>query len=211
MPSGCWRSAVLGHLHKRQHAAELSLQRRLAADIRAIARLELGWTGFELDRETERIAQLLVEDRRESLLDVCRQLAEVSKSYSVTISALGERALESFAWSRPLDNLESEKTPWSTQHIPDPVYRAVTREEIIAPLLETADKAIRRWEVLLGLVASAGGFALPSYEEPPPVQELPPQYPDTTRGLHAFWMPHDLEKPPHEVETFTDPKTGKAA
>jgi hypothetical protein len=210
--------AQLSRLHKRQHAAELSLQRRLSADIRAIARLEGGkveggWIRFQLDRETERIAQLVLEDRRSEFLSVCGQLAEVSKSYAQTISRLGERALESFAWSRPLDNLVSEKTPWSTQHIPDAVYRAVTREEIIGPLLETAAKAIRRWEVLLGLVhsAAASGFQLPSYEQPTPVQELPPSYPDSTRATHAFWMPADLEKPPHEVATFTDPKTGKAA
>jgi hypothetical protein len=81
-----------------------------------------------------------------------------------------------------LDAPQGEKNEWATAHIPDPIYAHVPREEIIRPLLETATKAIKRWEVLLGLVSNATGFQLPSYEEPPPVQELPPQYEHT--GAH---------------------------
>jgi hypothetical protein len=191
--------AELERLHKRQHTAELGLQSRLTADIRAIARLEGAWTLFGLDRETDKFLALLVENRRDALWEECRKCAEASISYAATIARLGERPLESFAWSRPLDGLESEKTPWATSHIPDPLYAAPSRESIIGLLLETASKAIGRWEVLLGLVASAvaSGFGLPSYEEPPITQEIPPQYEDTTREVHAFWTPRDLETTAH--------------
>jgi hypothetical protein len=112
--------------------------------------------------------------------------------------------LESFAWSRPLDGLESEKTPWATQHIPDPLYAAPSREAIIGLLIATAAKAIGRWEVLLSLVSSSMGFQLPSYEEPLPESEVPPPDPDTGKSVHATWLPADLETPHHWTPpTFT--------
>jgi hypothetical protein len=197
--------AELERLHKRQHAAELGLQSRLTADIRAVLRLEGAWTLFGLDRETDKFLAFLVENRRDALWEECRKCAEASISYSATLASLGERPLESFAWSRPLDGLESEKTPWATQHIGDPLYAAPSREAIIALLLDTSAKTVSRWEVLLGLVASATGFGLPSYEEPPITAEIPPQYPDTTRELSPFWTAKDMEHPPWEAQTFSSP------
>jgi hypothetical protein len=92
--------AQLGRLHERQHGAELSLQRRLTADIRAILWLELGWLDFQLEVETRAIAQLAVENRREELRSMCAQIAQVSVSYQQKVDSLGERALESLAWSQ---------------------------------------------------------------------------------------------------------------
>jgi len=198
-------------LWKHQHAAELSLQRRLTADIRAIARLEGVWTAFELDRETERFALLIVEGRRESLLENCRVLAQASVSYQAKLDVLGERALESFAWSRPLDAPQSQKTEYSTSGlIADPIFVGPQREEIVRYLLETAAKAVRRWELLLAAVSELKGFALPSYEEPPAEMDVPPVYPDTTKEVHGFWTQEDLEKAPWEVPALT-PKSVAAA
>jgi hypothetical protein len=194
------------HAWKHQHAAELSLQRRLSADIKAQARLEWAWTGFVLDRETERFSLLIVEGRRDSLLETCRQLAQVSISYETKLAGLGERALESFAWSRPLDAPQSQKTAYSTGLVSDPIYAVPQREQIVGVLLDTAQKAIKRWELLLAAVGESKGFALPSYEEPIPEPAIPPVYPDTTKEVHAFWTPADLDKPDWQVPVFT-PKT----
>jgi hypothetical protein len=97
--------------------------------------------------------------------------------------------------------------------IPDPFFKPPSREDTVGFLLDPADKAARRWEVLLGLVASAAasGFQLPSYEEPLPETETPPVDPDSGKVLHAFWTPQDLETPHHQTpQTFT-PKPGAAA
>jgi hypothetical protein len=204
------RQAGLGvrreHATKHQHAAELSLQRRLSADIKAQARLEWAWTGFVLERETERFSLLIVENQRVGLLETCRQLAQVSISYQGKLDSLGERALESWAWSRPLDEPASQKTAYSAQVVPDPIFKPPPREEIVGFLLEAVQKTIKRWELLLAAVEGCAGFALPSYEEPVPEPEVPPVYPDTTQNVHAFWTPADLDKPDYEVPVFT-PRT----
>jgi hypothetical protein len=133
-----------------------------------------------------------------------------SVELQATIDSLGEYLQASGAWSVcQLDAPPSQKTLHSTQTIPDPIYKPPTREEVIGHLLVATQKAIRRWDVLLGLVASAvsGGFELPGYEEPLPQSEVPPQDPDTGREVHAFWMPQDLATPHHQMPpTFTSPK-----
>jgi hypothetical protein len=195
----------LERLSKHQHAAELSLQKRLTPDIRAIARLEGAWTLYLLDQETERRLGELVENRRDALWEECRKCAEASKSYQSSVASLGERVLESWAWSRPLDAPASEKSEYSTRVISDRIYAPPPREEIVGYLLEASAKAIKRWEALLSAVSASPGFALPSYEEPVPVPEIPPTYPDTTRVVNAYWTPANMDKPPHEVQTFTKP------
>jgi hypothetical protein len=201
--------AQAARLHERRHAAELSLQRRLTLDITAILRLEGAWTAFELNRETEKLLALFVPDRRESLWEDLARHAHLTISYQSTVASLGEYLQSAGVWSVcALDAPPSQKTEHSTKTIPDPIYKPPTREEVIGHLLVASDKASRRWEVLLGLVASAveSGFQLPSYEEPLPQSEAPPVEPDTGKSVHAFWTPQDLETPHHWMPpTFTKP------
>jgi hypothetical protein len=197
-------SAQLEHLSKRQHKAELSLQKRLTPDIRAQARLESFWRGHLLERETAKFSELLLENRRESLLDQCQQLAEASVSYSAALTSLGDAALESFAWSRPLDAPKSERIEWATQHIPDPLYAQPNREEIVRFLLEAAAKAIKHWDALLKAVGEGiPAIILPSYEEPPAEAILVP--PDTGLAMHPYWTSDDLATIPFPEEHLPEP------
>ena len=197
-------SAQLEHLSKRQHKAELSLQKRLTPDIRAQARLETAWRDHLLERERAKFSELLLENRREGLLNQCQQLAEASIAYSAAITTLGEAALESFAWSRPLDAPKSEKIEWATAHIPDPLYAQPNREQIVRYLLEAAAKAIKHWDALSKAVGEGiPAFVLPSYEEPPPEQIVVP--PDTGQAMHPFWTISDLATVPFPEEHLPEP------
>jgi hypothetical protein len=197
-------AAQIERLRVHQHKAELSLQRRLTPDIRAVARLETAWRDHLLERETQKIAELLVESKRDGMLDHCQQLAEASISYSAAITSLGDAALESYAWSRPLDAPKSEKIEWATAHIPDPLYAQPNREEIVRYLLEAAAKAIRHWEGLLKAVSEGiPAFVLPSYEEPPAEAILVP--PDTGLAMHPYWTSDDLAAVPFPEEHLSDP------
>jgi hypothetical protein len=198
----------LKYATEHQHEAELSLHARLYPDILAITRLQKEYFGFELDRETDKFLGLLVKERRDGLWEECRKCAEASICYRSSLASVGEYLQSGGVWSRPLYPSQSQKTFYSTQlGIKDALYDAVQNEETVRSLLEQSGKAIGLWDRLLAAVAARPGFALPSYEEPVPVPEIPPTYPDTTKQVNLYWTQGEIAeaRPPHEKQTFTQP------
>jgi hypothetical protein len=154
--------------------AETELQKRLGADIAACERLYSYWISHVEDRESAVLLETVEPSRKNSaeVAQAARTLAIAGKAYGRMVAELGEAAPVSYAWSRPLDPLPSEKSvAIQTLLAHDPLFGPPKRSDTVAALLSAAERQVSRWTALLAAVApavAAGEFAMPSYVEPEP-------------------------------------------
>jgi hypothetical protein len=154
-----------------QHAAENVLQKRLPGDIAVCERLYTHWLAHIAERETRLLLATCTDPGNGlGLHEAARSLALAGKTYAAAVAGLGECGGVSYAWTRDLDPLPSDRSLASQALFAhDPLYAAPKRSETVANLLAAAGKQLNRWAALLGQVtpsAESGEFELPSYEEP---------------------------------------------
>jgi hypothetical protein len=156
---------------KQQHWSENVLQKRLPADIAACERLYQAWLEHVAERETRLLpADVIAPGSSGALYDAARTLALAGKVYAAAVQALGECGGVSYAWTRDLDPLPSDR-PLASQLLfaNDPLYAPPKRSETVANLLAATGKQLVRWGALLEAVrvsVTSGAFELPSYVEP---------------------------------------------
>jgi hypothetical protein len=95
-----------------QRTAETVLQKRLPADITACERLYRHWLSYVEERETEELLAAVSDGElgKPDVQAAARTLAIAWKTYCRTVSELGEGAAISYAWTRDLNPVASEKS-----------------------------------------------------------------------------------------------------
>jgi hypothetical protein len=162
---------------KQRQAAENVLQKRLPGDIAACERLYQHWLAHIAERETHRLLDTVTDPGNAGgLYDAARVLALAGKVYAAAVQGLGECGGVSYAWTRPLEPVLSERSLASQALFAhDPMYAPPKRNETVASLLAATGKQLNRWAALLeqvGPSVASGAFEMPSYVEP---EKLRPQ------------------------------------
>jgi hypothetical protein len=166
---------VAAKLDKSELVAAQNLQKRLPSDFAAEGRLYGHWVAFVEERETGKLLETLQSgDGRPELVEAARRLALAGKAYHQALEDLGPGSGVSYAWTRPLAPITSERSAANIQVglvTGDPLFKPPERAETIANLLGAAEILLKRWTRLLEVVGAEGAFSPPSFEEPPPLPE----------------------------------------